>query len=70
MAALEAPRYTSQWDPVEPDDLIIVPRRPQSDADMIIVEDDPHVGPAGDGAIKPVRKQDFRQMFARLRRGT
>lgn len=69
-AALETPRSTASWDPVEPDDFIVVPRCPPSDADMIIVEDEPHVGAAGDVAIKPVRKQDFRQMFARLRRGS
>ena len=68
-AALEAPRYSSQWDPVEPEGMFIVPRRPTSDADMIIIEDDPHVGAATDAEAKPVRKQDFRQMFQRLRRG-
>jgi type II secretory pathway predicted ATPase ExeA len=56
-------------DPVEPEDFMIVPKRPQRDADMIIIEDDPHPGPRHDAEASPVRKQDLRQMFARLRRG-
>jgi len=56
-------------DPVEPEDFVIVPKRPQRDADMIIIEDDPHPGRRVDTEASPVRKQDLRQMFARLRRG-
>jgi type II secretory pathway predicted ATPase ExeA len=57
-------------DPVEPEDFMIVPKRPQRDADMIIIEDDPHPGPRHEAEASPVRKQDLRQMFARLRRGS
>jgi type II secretory pathway predicted ATPase ExeA len=56
-------------DPVEPEDFVIVPKRPQRDADMIIIEDDPHPALRHDTEASPVRKQDLRQMFARLRRG-
>jgi hypothetical protein len=37
---------------------------------MIIIEDDPHPSPRHDVEASPVRKQDLRQMFARLRRGS
>jgi type II secretory pathway predicted ATPase ExeA len=64
-------RFAKQSDPVEPEDLVIVAKRSASgDGDMIILEDEParEVGRAPEATI--VRKQDYRQMFARLRRGS
>lgn len=62
-------RFVKSSDPVEPEDLILVAKRTTADADMIVVEDDPNYAgaPAPEGLL--VRKQDYRQMFARLRRG-
>jgi len=54
-------------DVVEPEDFVIAPRRSSSDADMIILEDDPV--PTHQPEATPVRKQEFRQLFARLRQG-
>jgi hypothetical protein len=63
-------RFVKEPDPVEPEDTIIVPRRGPSDAEMIIVEDDPTIEgrPAPEATL--VRNQDYGRMFARLRRGT
>jgi hypothetical protein len=62
-------RFIKTSDPVEPEDLILVAKRGSPDADMIVVEDDlAYAGaPKAEGIL--VRKQDYRQMFARLRRG-
>lgn len=60
--------FAAEADPVEPEDFLIIPKRVDSDADMIIVEDDPQdtAGPAPEAT--PVRKQDYRQLFARMRK--
>lgn len=60
--------FAAEADPVEPEDFVIIPKRVNSDADMIIVEDDPQdaAGPAPEAT--PVRKQDYRQLFARMRK--
>jgi general secretion pathway protein A len=60
--------FAAEADPVEPEDFVIIPKRANSDADMIIVEDDPQdaVGPTPEAT--PVRKQDYRQLFARMRK--
>jgi len=59
--------FAAEADPVEPEDFVIIPKRANSDADMIIVEDDPHTaGPTAEAI--PVRKQDYRQLFTRMRK--
>ena len=54
-------------DVVEPEDFVIAPRRSMSDADMIILEDEPAPVQAAEAVL--VRKQEFRQLFSRLRTG-
>lgn len=54
-------------DVVEPEDFVIAPRRATSDADMIIFEDEPAPAQAPEAVL--VRKQEFRQLFSRLRTG-
>ena len=54
-------------DVVEPEDFVIAPRRTTSDADMIILEDEP--APVHTPEAVLVRKQEFRQLFSRLRTG-
>jgi len=56
-------------DAVEPEELTITSRRTSGDADMIIVEDEAHETLRGSEAVV-VRKQEYRQLFARLRRGS
>jgi type II secretory pathway predicted ATPase ExeA len=62
-------RFAKHSDPVEPEDMVIIPKRSTSDADMIIIEDDPIIDAAGVSETTVVRKKDYRQMFAKLRRG-
>lgn len=59
--------FAAEADPVEPEDFVIIPKRINSDADMIIVEDDPN-GATANVEATPVRKQDYRQLFARMRK--
>ena len=54
-------------DVVEPEDFVIAPRRSTSDADMIILEDEPAQVNTPEAVL--VRKQEFRQLFSRLRTG-
>ncbi|MBA4016956.1 MAG: hypothetical protein C0483_07205 [Pirellula sp.] len=54
-------------DVVEPEDFVIAPRRSTSDADMIILEDEPSTVQTPEAVL--VRKQEFRQLFSRLRTG-
>jgi len=62
-------RFNKEPDPVEPEDMVIIPRRSTGDADMIIVEDDPtDDGRPGEATL--VRNKDYGRMFARLRRTT
>jgi type II secretory pathway predicted ATPase ExeA len=59
--------FAAEADPVEPEDFVIIPKRANSDADMIIIEDDPN-GANPNVEATPVRKQDYRQLFARMRK--
>jgi hypothetical protein len=63
-------RFIRESDPVEPEDTLIVPRRPTGDAEIIVVEDDPgsEGGPAPEASV--VRSNDYGRMFARLRHNT
>lgn len=63
-------RFVKEPDPVEPEDTIIVPRRPTGDAEMIVVEDDPTIEGRAAPEATVVRNQDYGRMFARLRRST
>jgi hypothetical protein len=59
--------FAAEADPVEPEDFVIIPKRANTDADMIIVEDDPQEGaPIPEATL--VKKQDYRQLFARMRK--
>jgi general secretion pathway protein A len=60
--------FAAEADPVEPEDFVIIPKRANSDADMIIVEDDPQDAAGPTPEATPVRKQDYRQLFARMRK--
>lgn len=63
-------RFIRETDPVEPEDTMIVPRRPSGDAEMIVVEEDPGTDLSAAPEATLVRNHDYGRMFARLRRTT
>ena len=67
---LAAHLWIRETDPVEPEDTMIVPRRPSVDAEMIVVEEDPGTDLSAAPEATLVRNHDYGRMFARLRRTT